>query len=96
MILRSLVCSGASMLSRTMRCSSICSREMSSLKRGMAVFSKLENTSLRRDTSLMSACLLTTQNPSSWKPPTSGGWGFHQMGAVRRSSANSSTGTRSA
>jgi hypothetical protein len=37
--LRSLVCSGASLLIRMWRCSSMASRGMSSLKRGIAVFS---------------------------------------------------------
>ena len=60
-ILRSLVCCGASLLSRTKRCISICSRVMSVGKRRIAVFSEVEKTSLRRDTSLTSACLVTTQ-----------------------------------
>ncbi len=83
------------MLRRTWRCSSMFARSMSSLKRGIAVFSQLENTSLRRETSRTSSCRETTQKPSSWKPPLSGGdFLFHQTGAVRRSSANSSNGMR--
>ena len=60
-IARTLVCSGGSMLSRITRCISIASRSMRSSKRMSAVFSQLENTSLRLETSMMSACLVTAQ-----------------------------------
>ena len=93
---RTLVCSGGSMLSRITRCISIASRSMPSSKRMSAVFSQLENRSLRRETSMMSACRVTTQYPSSSKPAEPRRWAFHQTGAVRRSSANSSEGTRTA
>src|SRR6476620_3262395 len=63
-------------------------------KRGSAVFSRLENTSLRIEISLTSLCLVTTQYPPSWKPESTG-CSFHQIGAVRRNSASSSTGNRS-
>ena len=49
------------MLSRITRCISIASRSMLSSKRMSAVFSQLENTSLRLETSMMSACLVTAQ-----------------------------------
>jgi len=62
--------------------------------RMIAVFSSLEYRSLRRETSSTSACLVTTQYPSSSNPEAPRGWAFHQTGAVRRSSANSSAGTR--
>jgi len=91
---RSLVCCGGSMLSMTNRCSSICSRVVPSWCRMIAVFSQVEYVSLSRETATMSACLVTAQNPSSSKGP--GRCGFHQTGAVRRSSANSSWGTRAA
>ena len=61
MILRSRVWCGASMLSMTLRCSSTCSRVISCGHVGMAPFCQLEKTSLRRDTSLTSACLVTIQ-----------------------------------
>ena len=61
MILRSRVWCGASMLSMTLRCSSTCSRFISGGQVGMAPFSQLEKTSLRCDTSLTSACLVTIQ-----------------------------------
>jgi hypothetical protein len=87
---------GGSMFSMISRCASILSLVMSSLNRMIAVFSALEKTSLLRETSLTSACLVTTQNPSSSKPARLCGWAFHHTGAVRRSSANSATGIRSA
>ena len=58
---RTLVCSGGSMLSRITRCISIASLVMPSWKRMSAVFSQLENSSVRRETSRMSACLVITQ-----------------------------------
>ena len=61
MILRSRVWCGASMLSMTLRCSSISSRVISWGQAGIAPFCQLEKTSLRRDTSLTSACLVTSQ-----------------------------------
>ena len=61
MILRSRVWCGASMFSMTLRCSSTCSRFISGGQDGIAPFSQLEKTSLRRDTSLTSACLETIQ-----------------------------------
>jgi hypothetical protein len=60
-IARTLVCCGGSMFSRITRCISIASRSMLSSKRISAVFSQLENTSLRLETSMMSACLVTAQ-----------------------------------
>src|ERR1700744_3943234 len=53
-------------------------------------------TSLRPESSWTSLCGDTTQNPPSTNPPTPLGWSFHQIGAVRRNSASSSTGSRSA
>ena len=61
MILRSRVWCGASILSTTLRCSSTASRVISFGQTGMAPFCQLENTSLRFDTSLTSACLETIQ-----------------------------------
>ena len=61
MILRSRVWCGASMLSITLRCSSTFSRVISFGQTGIAPFCQLEKTSLRRDTSLTSACLVTSQ-----------------------------------
>ena len=61
MILRSRVWCGASMLSMTLRCSSTESRVISCGQVGIAPFCQLEKTSLRRDTSLTSACLVTSQ-----------------------------------
>ena len=58
---RTLVCSGGSMLSRITRCISIASLVMPSWNRISAVFSQLEYRSLRRETSRMSACLVTAQ-----------------------------------
>src|SRR6202050_5170792 len=84
------------MLSSTYLPRSICSPTVPSLYRGRAVFSRLEKTSLRREISLTSLCLDTTQKPPSSNPPTPSGCSFHQIGAVRRSSASSSTGNRSA
>ena len=66
---RSLVCCGGSMLSMTNRCSSICSRVAPSACRMIAVFSHVEYVSLSREISTTSACLVTTQYPSSSKPP---------------------------
>ncbi len=60
----------------------------------IAVFSQLEYPSLSRETATTSACLVTTQYPSSSKPETPRRCGFHQTGAARRSSASSSSGTR--
>ena len=60
----------------------------------IAVFSQVEYVSLSRDTATTSACLVTTQYPSSSKPATPRRCGFHQTGAARRSSASSSIGTR--
>ena len=58
---RTLVCSGGSMLSRITRCISIASLVMLSWNRMSAVFSQLEYSSLRLETSRMSACLVTAQ-----------------------------------
>ena len=49
------------MLSRITRCISIASLVMPSSNRMSAVFSQLENSSLRLETSKMSACLVTAQ-----------------------------------
>ena len=61
MILRSRVCCGASMFSRTAFCRSIASRVISCGQAGMAPSGELAKTSLRLDTSLTSACLVTSQ-----------------------------------
>ena len=62
MILRRWVWCGASMLSSTTPLLAlIWSSDEPSAYRGSAVFSWLEKTSLRRDTSLTSLCLVTTQ-----------------------------------
>src|SRR5580693_2295504 len=59
-----------------------------------AVFSQLENTLSFLETSITSACLVTAQKPVSPNPSAPVGWAFHQTGADRLSSANSSAGTR--
>jgi hypothetical protein len=82
-----------SRLSRMSRCISSDSWVTACAWRMIAVFCSLEYRSLRRDTSSTSACLVTTQYPSSSKPEAPRGCGFHQTGALRRSSANSSAGT---
>ena len=61
MILRRRVCCGASMFSRTAFCRSIASRVMSCGQVGIAPSGELPKTSLRLDTSLTSACLVTSQ-----------------------------------
>ncbi len=61
MILRNRVWCGASMLSITLRCNSTFSRVISFGQIGIAPFCQLEKTSLRRDTSLTSSCLVTSQ-----------------------------------
>jgi len=61
MILRRWVWCGASWFSRTTFPRSSDSGSASSRYRGKAVFALLENTSLRRDTSLTSLCFVTTQ-----------------------------------
>ncbi len=91
---RSLVCCGGSMLSMMSRCSPSDSSVTPCAWRMIAVFSSLEYTSLLRETSSTSACLVTTQYPSSSKPEAPRGCAFHHTGIVRRSSANSSVGIR--
>ncbi|CNN85088.1 Uncharacterised protein [Mycobacterium tuberculosis] len=49
------------MFNMTLRCSSTCSRFISGGQVGIAPFSQLEKTSLRRDISLTSACLVAIQ-----------------------------------
>lgn len=93
-IWRTRVCSGGSTLSMISFWTSICSRPMRSLKRMTAVFSWEENNSGYVETYLTSAWRVTAQHPSSSKPVVPRGWGHHQTGAVRRSSANSGSGTR--
>ena len=61
MILRSRVCCGASMFSSTAFCRSMASRVMSCGQVGMAPSGELPKMSLRLDTSLTSACLVTSQ-----------------------------------
>jgi len=61
MILRNRVWCGASMFSTTLRCNSMFSTVISFGQTGITPFCQLEKTSLRRDTSLTSACLDTTQ-----------------------------------
>ena len=94
MSFRSRVCCGASMLIMANRLSSRKSGARSGSNRGMTFFSLLEKSSLRRDTSLTSLCLVTTQKPPSWNPPVSRGCSFHQIGAALRNSASSATGSR--
>ena len=62
--------------------------------RMIAVLRWLEYSSLFREISSTSACLVTTQYPSSSNPEAPRRCGFHHTGAVRRSSANSPEGTR--
>src|SRR3954447_26695875 len=91
---RTRVCSGGSMLSRISRCASMASRSMCSLKRMIAVLRYDEKISGWVETYLTSACRVTAQYPSSWKPATFPGWGIQRTGSARRSSANSGSGTR--
>ena len=61
MILRNRVCCGASMLSSTAFCRSMASRVISCGQTGMAPSGELPKMSLRFETSLTSACLVTIQ-----------------------------------
>ena len=62
MMRRLFLCSSPSWLMNSRRVSSMISRSVPGAKRGMAVFSKVEKTSLvRREISLTSSCLVTTQ-----------------------------------
>ena len=96
MILRRWVWCGASMLSRTnlprLDLLAGWSRRGSGAGRSSR---RLEKTSLRSEISLTSLCLVTTQKPPSLNPPVPSGCSFHQIGALRRNSASSSTGSRS-
>ena len=95
MILRSRVCSGSSiMIIDSLAALTWPLTSTAGLKCGTTVLASDENTSLRSDTSRTSWCLLTTQKPPSPNPPTSGGCSFYQIGAARRTSANSSVGSR--
>lgn len=67
---------------------------MCSLKRMIAVLRYDENNSGCVETYLTSACRVTAQYPSSWKPATLARCGTQQTGSTRRSSANSGRGTR--
>ena len=81
------------MLSKTLRCISTVSRVISLGHVGMAPFSQLEKTSLRRDTSLTSACLVRSQYPLSSKPPQPSGTSTQWIGSDSRSWASSATGS---
>ena len=85
MVRRYFLCSSPSWLMNSRRVSSTISRSVPGAKRGIAVFSKVENTSLvRREISLTSSCLVTTQYPWSSKPSAPGSLEHHRIGSVRR------------
>ncbi len=93
-IRRMSVWCGGSVFSMMTRCISIASLVMPSSNRTIAVFSQLENSLSLCETAITSACRVTAQKPVSPNPVAPVGCSFHQTGADRRSSANSSVGTR--
>lgn len=82
------------MLSMISFWTSIWSRLIDSLKRMTAVLVWDENSSGWVETCFTSACRVTAQYPSSWKPEMPAGCAHHQTGAVCRIWANSGCGTR--
>ena len=72
------------------------SRPMSPSKETIEPLAAVDQPSRAVDTALTSAWRDSTQKPPSPKLWSWRFWGFHHTGALRRSRANSSSGTRSA